>query len=690
MGWHNWPRTYSSLREEASEYETAAYHDDDGGGNDGDTFADEVMRCGDERTLWAAVLDRGRPLRQQEFKAISSQMSYLGRNEMACGDSDAANAAVALLLDHVESSIDDLDATDVEDALEAFNDFPGAVIPRELGSRLVRAYSAMEPRDGNKNIRRLLVASRKSLASRDARIFEDLLDQLVDRRLGHKSRRDLANALWSLRVDGLDRRVRRRAVARAVERFAEACESFPPAGGEDGALNACRQYSQVIAALPRMGRSGGAQVAARLLRSMLRDTEGFDVHPSHWVVVVDAVHKLNAAGKHAEPLGAPLEEVVRRFLASDDLAEAKQVAVFLCASRYLDLIQGEGKRDRIVRDLLGVFHGKLAHAAPKETGNVLGSLARMRVSPSGEVLKDVLSSFLGSLAEAQKRQISQCLVGAAKLGLDLSGEETNAIMDRYWEEESSVNTWHVGGLMWALSRLDRRRNVGARIADGIPRLLEEFVGCMRTSGGEVNPIHVSQALQGATVLQARSQGDRERVAQNVKALVMTLAGNPGCNSQVLANSLASLRKLRGGLGNIFDEETTKEISSLFGRLARSQTPKINELAQAISAVSELGLSIDPAVLELALEKALKGFYGSTEANKAEFGCPSLSKIIFSASKMEGIRAVSQDLRVAVVHAYEALPVEVQQRARGTKHARDDRFRILNHSRAFLKAEVVAA
>ena len=49
----------------------------------------------------------------------------------------------------------------------------------------------MEPRDGNKNIRRLLVASRKSLASRDARIFEDLLDQLVDRRLGHKSRRDL-------------------------------------------------------------------------------------------------------------------------------------------------------------------------------------------------------------------------------------------------------------------------------------------------------------------------------------------------------------------------------------------------------------------------------------------------------------------------------------------------------------------
>lgn len=168
-------------------------------------------------------------------------------------------------------------------------------------------------------------------------------------------------------------------------------------------------------------------------------------------------------------MGAPLEEVVRRFLSSDDLAEAKQVAVFLCASRYLDLIQGEGKRDRIVRDLLCVFHGKLAHAAPKETGNVLGSLARMRVSPSGEVLKDVLSSFLGSLAEAQKRQISQCLVGAAKLGLDLSGEETNAIMDRYWEEESSVNTWHVGGLMWALSRLDRRRNVGARIADGIPR-----------------------------------------------------------------------------------------------------------------------------------------------------------------------------------------------------------------------------
>ena len=108
-----------------------------------------------------------------------------------------------------------LDATDVEDALEAFNDFPGAVIPRELGSRLVRAYSAMEPRDGNKNIRRLLVASRKSLASRDARIFEDLLDQLVDRRLGHKSRRDLANALWSLRVDGLDRRVRRRAGSRA-------------------------------------------------------------------------------------------------------------------------------------------------------------------------------------------------------------------------------------------------------------------------------------------------------------------------------------------------------------------------------------------------------------------------------------------------------------------------------------------
>ena len=52
--------------------------------------------------------------------------------------------------------------------------------------------------------------------------------------------------------------------------------------------------------------------------------------------------------------------------------------------------------------------------------------------------------------------------------------------------------------------------------------------------------------------------------------------------------------------------------------------------------------------------------------------------------------VSQDLRVAVVHAYEALPVEVQQRARGTKHARDDRFRILNHSRAFLKAEVVDA
>ena len=143
---------------------------------------------------------------------------------------------------------------------------------------------------------------------------------------------------------------------------------------------------------------------------------------------------------------------------------------------------------------------------------------------------------------------------------------------------------------------------------------------MRTSGGEVNPIHVSQALQGATVLQARSQGDRERVAQNVKALVMTLAGNPGCNSQVLANSLASLRKLRGGLGNIFDEETAKEISSLFGRLARSQTPKINELAQAISAVSELGLSIDPAVLELALEKALKGFYGSTEANKVRVKC----------------------------------------------------------------------
>ena len=147
------------------------------------------------------------------------------------------------------------------------------------------------------------MASRKSLASRDARIFEDLLDQLVDRRLGHKSRRDLANALWSLRVDGLDRRVRRRAVARAVERFAEACESFPPAGGEEGALNACRQYSQVIAALPRMGRSGGAQVAARLLRSMLRDTEGFDVHPSHWVVVVDAVHKLNAAGKVSNSSG---------------------------------------------------------------------------------------------------------------------------------------------------------------------------------------------------------------------------------------------------------------------------------------------------------------------------------------------------------------------------------------------------
>ena len=312
MGWHNWPRTYSSLREEASEYETAAYHDDDGGGNDGDTFADEVMRCGDERPLWAAVLDRGRPLRQQEFKAISSQMSYLGRNEMACGDSDAANAAVALLLDHVESSIDDLDATDVEDALEAFNDFPGAVIPRELGSRLVRAYSAMEPRDGNKNIRRLLVASRKSLASRDARIFEDLLDQLVDRRLGHKSRRDLANALWSLRVDGLDRRVRRRAVARAVERFAEACESFPPAGGEEGALNACRQYSQVIAALPRMGRSGGAQVAARLLRSMLRDTEGFDVHPSHWVVVVDAVHKLNAAGKVSNSSGKNAERTEKK------------------------------------------------------------------------------------------------------------------------------------------------------------------------------------------------------------------------------------------------------------------------------------------------------------------------------------------------------------------------------------------
>ena len=113
--------------------------------------------------------------------------------------------------------------------------------------------------------------------------------------------------------------------------------------------------------------------------------------------------------------------------------------------------------------------------------------------------------------------------------------------------------------------------------------------------------------------------------------------------------------------------------------------KVNEVAQAVSAAVELGLPLSGEVWTDALTQAVSAFNAADEDHRAWFGGKALSKIVFSVSKLEGLSdLVDLGVRQGVVEAYGSLSVETQQRARGVKNARDDRFRILNHEKAFLR------
>ncbi|UPR04651.1 hypothetical protein HOP50_17g79950 [Chloropicon primus] len=657
------------------------------------------MKCTDERSLWTAVLSEGEPLDRGDFKAIASQMSFLGRNGLTgTTPSSVKGRALGTLLRYVEEEASSFEMSDIEDTLEAFNDF-GVRIPSSLGRRLVGAYLRIDQTEELKNIRRLMVASRSSMEERSSAQFEALMVELVERPLSFRSRRDLANSLWSLKVDGLQSKIKGRVIGKAIDKFVAACNEFPPHRDRESFANMLKQYSQVWFAVTKLpAKRLGIEVAEKLLRAMLRETADCPagaVDPSHWVVVVDNIHKLNTIGHANQPraawhhgLGELLEEVVENFLSCEDAVEAKQAAVFLCASRYMQFID-RGKMEPLLQDLVRLFHSKLSSAGPKETGNVLGSLARLKPKNiPRDVVRDVLARFLETLPTAKKRNISQLMVGVAKHKLELSSEEIRAIMDRYFEDDSEVNSWHIGGLMWSLQKVNSNSNKSyLHSSDCLTNLLGEFVHVMDSDKVAVDPIHISQALQGLVIphLRAVNPEHLKKVVMKLTELAGNCNGN--CNSQVLSNSLSNLRKLRtrGNLGEVFDEETFRCMHDLYKFLicnpSKAPPPKVNEIAQAISAVSELGLPISSDLLSQSLEVFMKSY---DKSDKAQFGGPSLSKIIFCLSKMEGVEKIDIALRYKLVEAYSNLPVEAQKRARGAKNARDDRFRILNHAHAFLR------
>lgn len=560
-------------------------------------------------------------------------------------------------------------------------------------------------------------------------------------------------------------RMKRKTIERAIERFVEACDQFPSLGSQGGGgeamaegdadvrENTLKQYSQVwfaVTALkPPAAKRTGTILAEKLLEVMLRETEGCpDIDPSHWVVVVDALHKLNAVGHANQPfsashsrLGGLLESVMDRFLSARDRVEARQVAVFLCASRYMQFVHKQ-RMDEFLGKLVEIFHANLASAGAKECGNVLGSLvsrpfslhdfsfsappssdkvdswrlspclkARLRVKRMDAALgQDILTSFLENLDQAKKRNITQCLVGVAKHGLRISSSDLERVMTQYFCDQSKANTWHLGGMMWSLQKINNARSVSFLHRFPIlDQLLTEFVASATADPEVLCPIHISQALSAGPLFTARSGEQISEVVGKLHAM------SAACNSQVIANSLSSLRKVKG---LSLDAADKKKLSDLFAALSSkrkgghqqpkvsatslaknpaagtdpidlvlllSPRKKVNEVAQAVSAAVELGLPLSGEVWTDALNQAVSAFSAADEDHRAWFGGKALSKIVFSVSKLENLSdLVDLGVRQGVVEAYGSLSVETQQRARGAKNARDDRFRILNHEKAFLR------
>ena len=100
---------------------------------------------------------------------------------------------------------------------------------------------------------------------------------------------------------------------------------------------------------------------------------------------------------------------------------------------------------------------------------------------------------------------------------------------------------------------------------------------------------------------------------------------------------------------------------------------MNEIAQAVSAVTELKISVETFVLDKILADFLAAHARSSEGYKVQYGGPSIGKMVFCLSKLSELPSASLELREGLVEAFEELP---QTRA-------DDRFKVIRHAAKFL-------
>ena len=615
----------------------------------GQDLIDQVMNAKDESQVWKALGRRGKDdkLDVNQFKGLMYKLELLSQHNLmnmegeeeeagenrnrgnSCSSSRSSGGAAGggglrsegfeKIFCFLRNDSESLKSgKDIEFVMDTFARLPRR-IPAKEGNKILEQYLSVE---GGKNIRRLFLAARTALEEPEPPLFERLLSQLNEQALSKQSRRNLANALYALRKMNIERKIRPEIRMRSLEQFIAAGKEYPPSessededdDGKEQSLDLLlSQYSQVMYSLPYSAspcKEEGSELFADLLELMLTETSGHKVPPNQWTIVVDTINNLvlkpssSAAASRNDArcarLGDLLVQVMDRVISSEDEATAKQIAIVLSASTWMQFID-PGHLQPLVRKLIRIFHSKREEAGTKELGNVLGSLSRMNgriIESDSDVLQDLFDAFL-SKGSWQKRDLAQALNGCAKFNLALDSHVLLGVLDHYQAQEEATNTWFIGGLLWSIAKISKTKQLsGERVFDGsfeiFDNLLEEFVSTMKQNEDKCDAIHISQLFFGLAA------GGKEKLShKNLKAVLLklqSLAERGRCNSQALANTLGNLRSLSKHRVNAFDEETLEIIEDLFTRFLKRRC-KMNEVAQALSAITELGIKIDRETVE---------------------------------------------------------------------------------------------
>jgi hypothetical protein len=443
-----------------------------------------------------------------------------------------------------------------------------------------------------------------------------------------------------------------------------------------------------------------------------------DLLPNHCTLVADGVHSVFS--KCYDPtqdytrLSANLLAMTDKFLSMGEVAKPKEVAVLFCATEWKKMLSRSDRQD-VNYKLVRLFHSLREEATHEEFGNIFRSVCSYGMGQGAKergfefnghlsVLQDLLNTFLSDhLAEAGKKEISHAVNYSARHSMKISRDQIVDMMRSYERDQKPTNTFQVGILMWALYNLHRKNRQKALFAFEntiFNDLLSEFIECMEAqqqqqssssssanrSVGVTDPIHISQALQGLVV-----PHQQEVNMQELKVVIGALLGfaqKGECNAQVLANSLSSLRKVVSLRSQSFDEESKEAMGELFGILVQQQrglpqhklthsrkVPKMNEIAQAVSAVADMKIDVSSKDLELACQLMVKIYEESDVWARNKYGGTSLAKMMYYLSLMDGVSGIEMGVRTRMMDLWQDEHREDN---------RNDRFKVQAASENFLR------